>query len=104
MCSFYLSVGSGHVGTGLVCVCVCVCVFICLWPSLSIHTYSSICVCLCVASFPLSVSLGVTDRLVGGPHASLDYNSIGAEGAKHVGAVLGECPNLTHVKYVCRCS
>jgi hypothetical protein len=81
----------------------CVSVCICLWPSLSINIYSSICVCLCVASFSLSVSLGVTDRLVGGPHASLDNNSIGAEGAKHVGAVLGKCPNLTHVRYVFRC-
>jgi hypothetical protein len=38
-----------------------------------------------------------------GPHASLSYNNISAEGAKHVGAGLAQCPNLTEVKYVCRC-
>jgi hypothetical protein len=48
----------------------------------------SLCVCLC---------LWVRLTGWGGPHASLGDNSIGDEGAKHVGAGLAQCPNLTEI-------
>jgi hypothetical protein len=71
--------------------------------SLCTRTCPCVCVCPCVASFSLYLCLCVCDLLGGGPHASLHNNNIGAEGAKHVGAGLAHCPNLTRVEHVCRC-